>query len=1511
MTLTDATATGVWSSTNTGVATISAGGVLTSAGIGTTTVSYTLAGCAATTVATINSAPVAITPATATVCTGSTTNLTDATTGGVWSSSNANATVSGTGVVTGVTVGTATITYAIGTCNSTATVTVNAGVAAISPAAATLCVGGNATLTDVTAGGVWSSSNANATVVGGTVTAVTAGTATISYTLGTCFSTSLITISSTPAAITPATANVCIGSNVSLSDAVAGGIWSSSSASASVSGGLVTGVSTGTATISYSIGTCVATATVTVNPGTSAGTITGPTTILCPGTTINLTDAVAGGVWSASNGNATVDAFGAVTGMLVGTDVISYTVSAACGSATTAQTITISASASSGTILGPLTVCVGSYDIYLDFTTGGVWTVTNGNAVISPVGVVTAITAGPETVVYTEPGACTQSTLDITIIPSTTGAGTITGASSICIGSSTTLSDATAPGGTWSATNSNATVGSGTGLVTGVTAGLDTIIYSITTACGTYTTSATVNVDATATPAAIGGPSTVCVASTILLTDADLGGAWSSSNANATVSPGVGLVTGVTAGIDTIKYTVTNGCGLGSTTKVITVVPTPSAGTITGASGVCIGGTITLSDASVPGGTWSAVNGNATVNASGIVTGVTAGTDNIVYTIMASCGTVSTTKTVTVNPLPDASTVLGPDSVCVGSTVTFLDFAGSGVWSAGNSNATVSSTGVVTGVSVGTDPISYSVTNSCGTSYAMKIITVADLPDAGVIVGIGNVCVGAAITLTDSVAGGLWLSSNSNAMLIGPGIVSGVTVGIDSIFYVVTNLCGTNEARHIVNINPLPVVPAIAGPASQCVGTVVNYTDGLAGGIWTTSDGTIASINLSTGDVTGVAQGLATISYTVTNAFGCPGTATTTDNVIAAPVASAIMGSSSVCLTAVTALSDTSAGGVWSSTDNTIASVDVAGNVTGAGAGVATISYTITNMCGTSAATLSMTVNALPILSAILGTEEECVGATSALSNTTGGGAWSSSDNTIASIDPVSGLVTGVAAGNATIIYSLTNAAGCTSSVSAVNTVDALPAVAALTGATSECIATSAALSDVTGGGIWSSSDNTIATVDGFGNVTGVAGGIVTISYTVTNILGCSASATTPDTVNVMPVTTAINGTLEICAGSSTTLTNPVTGGAWSSYDNTIATIDAVTGSMFGVAAGTDYIFYTVTNSCGSVIDSALATIDALPAISPITGAFTAVCLGSTLTVNDATSGGVWSSSDNTIATVDASGNITPVTTGAVTITYTVTNLSGCSNFTTYAVTISPSIASMGIVPNSATLCHGGTVNTHIIVAVPGMTYQWLINGLAIAGATNSSYTADSAGVYSLAVDNGSCAETISGCTVSNQPNPTVSFNAPNVLFTGSFYTYQWYKDGVSIPGATSSTYYETTNGYYTVEVMDINGCSVTSPVGYSITNHGSGGGGTTGVGNTAGNTDIRIYPNPATSILTVDAPEKVNVSLLGVDGKLLIQQADAHNIDISQLANGMYMIMVYDENNLLLTSSKFVKSAQ
>jgi hypothetical protein len=293
--------------------------------------------------------------------------------------------------------------------------------------------------------------------------------------------------------------------------------------------------------------------------------------------------------------------------------------------------------------------------------------------------------------------------------------------------------------------------------------------------------------------------------------------------------------------------------------------------------------------------------------------------------------------------------------------------------------------------------------------------------------------------------------------------------------------------------------------------------------------------------------------------------------------------------------------------------------------------------------------------------------------------------------------------------------------------------------------------------------------------------------------------------------------------------------------------------------------------------------------------------MGSAITLATTTTGGTWSSSNTSVATVSTAGVVTAVATGTDTIAYAVTNGFGCVGEAYRIITVNtPPTGILLPTSGSLTLCGGAPVNIVVSGASSTSSFQWYNNGVAVAGATNSGYITDTAGLYTVTVTDGGCSITLSSVTVLPQPNPVIVHGSGNILYTGSFATYQWYLNGTAIAGATSSLYHTSSTGSYIVVVTDGNGCRDTSAV-YVLSS------GTNGVGTIASG-DIKLYPNPTASVIKIDAPVKVNVSILSPDGKVVIHQLDATTIDVSSLANGMYMIMVYDEYNALLKADKFIK---
>jgi hypothetical protein len=214
----------------------------------------------------------------------------------------------------------------------------------------------------------------------------------------------------------------------------------------------------------------------------------------------------------------------------------------------------------------------------------------------------------------------------------------------------------------------------------------------------------------------------------------------------------------------------------------------------------------------------------------------------------------------------------------------------------------------------------------------------------------------------------------------------------------------------------------------------------------------------------------------------------------------------------------------------------------------------------------------------------------------------------------------------------------------------------------------------------------------------------------------------------------------------------------------------------------------------------------------------------------------------------------------------------------------------------SVTMCNGPVTLT---ITGTGLTYQWLRNGTAIAGATNATYAAGTAGLYTAIVSNGACSATITGPNVISAPNPVISFNTTGgFLFTGIFASYQWYLNGSAVTGATGNGLVPPAFGNYVVVVTDSNGCTDTSAV-YAYTS--------TNIATTAVD-EIKVYPNPASTTLFIDAAIPVKVSIVSPDGKVLLEGESAKAINVRQLATGIYMLMIYDEHDTLIKVQKFSK---
>jgi uncharacterized protein YjdB len=460
-------------------------------------------------------------------------------------------------------------------------------------------------------------------------------------------------------------------------------------------------------------------------------------------------------------------------------------------------------------------------------------------------------------------------------------------------------------------------------------------------------------------------------------------------------------------------------------------------------------------------------------------------------------------------------------------------------------------------------------------------------------------------------------------------------------------------------------------------------------------------------------------------------------------------------------------------------------------------------------------VNPGPTTGPITGTLTLCVGGTTTLSDTTAGGTWTSSTPAVATIGSLTGIVTGIAAGTATITYNASSG-----NVTAVVTVNAIPAPAAITGSGSVCIGLTTSLSNATPGGVWSSSNTSIATVNTSGVVTGESAGTVVITYAVTNACG-TGTATRTLTVSAPLAVAPVTGTLSLCSGATTTLSCATPSGTWSSTDAAIATVNT-TGTVTGVSAGTATISYNVTNAFGCVsASSVIVTVNALPAVTTTPSGAVVICIGGSQLIS-ATPSGAGFTYQWQDAGVDIAGatNSTYLATTSGTFRAVVTNTAtGCTGssavvtVTTSASTVVVPAISIAATPGTTICATTGAVSYTATPVNEGATpiYQWFVNNIAVGGSTTTfSYTPANGDIVKCMLTSSlPCATpaTVADSltmTVSPAVTPDVSINAtPNDTVCigqpatynaipvngGTAPTYQWARNGVNVATGPSYTH--------------------------------------------------------------------------------------------------------------------------
>lgn len=1045
---------------------------------------------------------------------------------------------------------------------------------------------------------------------------------------------------------------------------------------------------TTTYTVTGNTAGCSNTATVSINvqSGPNMNPTASPTAI-CPGGISNLSASGAlaytwnpGGL---SGANVTVSPLSSTIYSVTGSNAIGCLNTQTVGlTVNPAPSVSVSASAPSICVGGSAVLTASGAGFY-NWSPGGLGGL---SVTVSP------LATTVYTVVGTNGFGCTgTNTIQIVVVPLPNPTLTAN-PSTICIGSSGTLSAIGAASYTW-----NPGPLTGPTVVVSPTA---TTIYTVGSFSAGCLGSNTIQLNVQNLPNVIAtsSPAVICAGSSAVLS--------AIGAVNYTWNPGA--LTGASQTVSpasTTFYTVTGVSALGCTNTAFATVlvnPNPTITLVPASPTICQGSFIGISAFGAQTYTWlpgGSTFSQVTVNPSVTTTYTVIGT--------SSLGCVSqATITMTVVPLPALSVTANPAAICPGQSSTLT--------ASGASTYSWSPVFVVGPVNVVTPTVSstYSVfgtANSC-INVATVSVLVNPTPTVSASASPTSICIGFSSTLS---------ANGAASYTWNPGNLVGASTTVSPLGSTVYTVTGTSAAGCTANasasltVNPAPTLSLSVFGGAIC-----------SGGSSTLVAAGAQSYTWNPGSLTGsavVVSPSASTVYTVTgsSSAGCLAQQTTTVLVSPTPTVTAVTSPSSICIGNCATLTASGASSYLWSSGSSGSTALVCPTVS------TTYSVLATTGSCSSTSTILVPVNALPVPSITASSASICSGASATL--TASGAAnytWQpggSNANSIV-VNPAT-----------TTVYSLQalNANGCTGSTVFTLQVVPTPTVVLSSSGNLVCSGTTVTLSAIGAnnytwqpGGTSGSSLVTTATA-------------ITI-YTVTGeSASCQSSSTLGISVLPLPNVSAAANPSAVCSGNSTTLTaNGAASYTWLPMNTNGAVV-----SDSPVGPTTYTVIGQAASGCTNTATTSIIVI--FPPTLSISPSSTAICTGNsvTLTANGAASYTWLPGLSNAAAIVESP---------TVTSTYTLFgNNGGCVGVQTIQIVVnnlpvlSPSIS-------SGTVCAGNTVSLTVSGA---STYTWLplnLSGAAVTDTPSLSVT------YTVNGEDLNTCQNSATISVLVNPNPTI-----------------------------------------------------------------------------------------------------------------------------------------------------------
>jgi hypothetical protein len=970
---------------------------------------------------------------------------------------------------------------------------------------------------------------------------------------------------------------------------------------------------------------------------------------------------------------------------------------------------------------------------------------------------------------------------------------------------------------------------------------------------------------------------------------------WSSSDTITTL-PGVAVTTGTNTG--TVTVFAVNGCAASSGTLTVTAqnITTSTTGTNPTCGGSNGSVSVTASNGVSPY-TYVWTNGTTVVGTTSSVTGLSAGTYLVTVTDSRGC-TKTATRTLTSSGSAVIPAASGSSISCSGGTTGSVSVTVTGgttpyTYSWRNGTVVVGTTASVTGLAAGTYTVTVTDAAGCsGTSSATitssSSVTATASSTAATCSNSANGTV--SVTASGGTAPLTYVWRNSSNVSVGTtASVSNLAAG--SYTVTITDAAGCSTTAVATVTAPPAVTGSVTANNPACsTGSTGSVSVAAAGGTapytynWTngtTSVGTSASVNN---------LGAGTYTVTVTDSRGCTGTSSATLTA-PAPVVATPASTNPACNTGNTgSASVTVAGGTpgytyqWRNGTTAVGSTATISNL---GAGTYTVTVTDTRGC---TATSSVTLVAPTVVTATAtSTNPACsTGNTGSATVTATGGTpgytyqWRNGTTSVGTSQNLANI------GAGTYSVTVTDSRGCTTT-STVTLTAPSPVTATTSTTAATCYGLTNGQATVAAGG--GTSPYTYSWSNGGTGTTVINLAAGTYTVTVTDSRSCTRTASA--TVSQPPAISLSVATVDASCGSangSATVSSPSTIAtyAWSNGETT-STISNLTSGSYSVTV-------TDANGCSASVSATVANIGG-PTVA-ISASQQVSCYGGSdgAAVSNVSAGTppyvyAWS-------TGDSSASVSNLTAG--TYQLTVTDSLGC--LSAASVSISEPSQVMVMTGSSQTVCEGDSVTLSASAAggTGAFTYEWSdVNGILGYDTVVTFVAASSGSLTFTATDaNGCTASSSVLLTVDPAPASPAITNSNDTLFATPGGNYEWFLDGIVIPGSSGATYIlPAANGNYTVTATDPStGCtSASAPFSYL----------STGLHPLAVTSAWRLFPNPASCtvlLISEHAFTAGDIRILDSTGRLVHTTAIRQNVcelNVADWTPGIYSVLLTGQQQL------------